>query len=229
MKSVVTLTLKADPAQHARLAALQRLFAEACNALSPMVQSTRCWNRVALHHMAYKMLRQRFPAIGSQMACNAIYSVSRTARHVYQGANSPFNVARLGDRPLPLIRFAPNAPVYFDRHTLSLKAGEISMYTLDGRMRFQAGLSPADEERFRTERLREIALNLAGGQFTLRFTFGDDVADSTGAVAEAVSPDPTEPDQASEWPEYLLVDDPMAASAPFLPHVQAAPAAAAAP
>lgn len=224
MKSVVTLTLQADAAQHARLAALQRLFAEACNEISPLVQSTRCWNRVALHHMAYKMLRQRFPAIGSQMACNAIYSVSRTARHVYQGANSPFNVHRLGVRPLPLIRFAPNAPVYFDRHTLSLKAGEISMYTLDGRMRFQAGLSQDDETRFREERLREIALNSAGGRFTLRFTFGDDTSER-----QPPTPGAGEQDPAAEWPQYLLVDDPMGSSATLLPNAQAASSAVAAP
>jgi hypothetical protein len=44
--------------------------------------------------MAYKPLRERFPQLGSQMACNVIYSVSRAARHVYQHPSSPYNVAR---------------------------------------------------------------------------------------------------------------------------------------
>ena len=59
-------------------------FAEVCNALAPEVQRTRVWNRVALHHMHYRALREKFPALGSQMVCNAIYAVSRTSRMVFQ-------------------------------------------------------------------------------------------------------------------------------------------------
>lgn len=207
MNSVLRLTLQANTEQRARLLALQQLFAQACNHISPMVQKTRCWNRVALHHMAYKSLRQHFPSIGSQMACNAIYSVSRASRRVYQNPSSPFHIARLGDQPLPLLRFAPDAPVYFDRHTLSLREGEISMYTLDGRMRFQAGLSAEDEARFRTDRLREVALTLRSGDFELRFMFARLEGDDSG---EADSP----PDQA-DLPHYLLIDGaPAALAAP---------------
>jgi NTE family protein len=46
--------------------------------------------------------------------------VSRTCRIVYQDRNSPFNLQRLAGRPLPLLRFLPQSPVYFDRHTLTL-------------------------------------------------------------------------------------------------------------
>lgn len=168
----VQVILQTDPTQTQRLQALQEEFAQACNALAPLVQSSACWNRVALHHMAYRLLRQQFPGLGSQMACNAIYSVSRTCRLVYQHKASPFNLQRLAGRPLPLLRFSPTSPVFFDRHTLSVKDGKASMYTLDGRMRFQLLLGPDDEERFRSERLGEIVLHRIEDRFALTFTFG---------------------------------------------------------
>jgi len=173
MNSRVRLLLNADADQQRRLAALQAVFAQACNALAPTARDTRCWNRVALHHMAYKPLRQQFPQLGSQMVCNVIYSVSRACREVYQHPASPFNLQRLGDRPLPLVQFSPMAPVFFDRHTLSIKAGEASLYTLDGRMRFQLALEAADERRFHEGRLLEVVLTRELNRFALTLSFGD--------------------------------------------------------
>jgi hypothetical protein len=135
MKFVLRIPLHASAEQYARLRALQVAFAQVCNALAPVAQQTRVWNRVALHHLAYRQLREKFPALGSQMVCNAIYSVSRACRAVYQNHSSPFQMARLGDRPLPLLRFADSCPVYFDRHTLSLKSGQLSAKRSSGKGR----------------------------------------------------------------------------------------------
>ncbi|MCK6409333.1 hypothetical protein [Thauera sp.] len=198
MRTLLRLRLDTSPAQRTRLLELQVAFARLCNTLAPVVRDTRCWNRVALHHMTYKGLREQFPEIGSQMVCNAIYSVCRASRLVYQHPKSPFNVARVGERPLPLLRFADNCPVYFDRHTLSLKAGQVSMYTLDGRMRFQLALRPEDETAFHAQKLREIVLSQqADGGFELAFAFAETEAD-------AADPAPPAPD---EIPEYLMVEE----------------------
>lgn len=192
------LQLDASPEQKTRLLALQAAFARLCNALAPVVRDTRCWNRVALHHMSYKSLREQFPEIGSQMVCNAIYSVCRASRLVYQHPKSPFNVARLGNAQLPLLRFADNCPVYFDRHTLSLKAGQLSMYTLDGRMRFQLALRPEDEAAFHEQKLREIVLSQQGdGSFELSFWLTD--ANAQGNEGAPANPD--------DIPEYLMVEE----------------------
>jgi hypothetical protein len=142
-------------------------------------------------------MRQRFPALGSQMTCNAIYSVSRASRLVYQHPQSPFNLHRLAGRPLPLLRFQPQSPVYFDRHTLSLKDGLVSLYTLDGRMRFNLPLSTEDENRFRSCKLREIVLITSEAGFALHFTFDE----AAGLDAEATS----ESELTGELPTYLLV------------------------
>jgi len=193
MNFVVRIPLQATPEQAARLQALQAAFAQVCNALAPLVQQTRTWNRVALHHIAYKQMRERFPALGSQMVCNAIYSVSRAARVVFQSPNSPYRLQRLGDAPLPLLHFADAAPVYFDRHTMSIKDGQLSMYTLDGRLRFHLGLKPEVEQRFHHDKLREIVLARRGAGYELAFRFDDGQGDAPGPLP------------ASELPEYVLV------------------------
>jgi hypothetical protein len=178
MNSSLRIPLNASPEQAERLRSLQAAFAQVCNVLAPIVQERRLWHRVTLHHLTYHQLREQFPALGSQMVCNAIYAVCRAARMVYQHPDSPFNAARLKDSALPLLSFAPSCPVYFDRHTLSLKAGQLSMYTLDGRMRFQLYLRPEDESRFRQDRVREIVLTRAGTGFELVFTFAQEAGEA---------------------------------------------------
>ncbi|HTH80445.1 MAG TPA: hypothetical protein VL593_15850 [Ramlibacter sp.] len=200
MSQILHVTLNPSPEQAAQLGALQEMFAKACNSLAPIVQQHRCWHRVTLHHLAYRGLRESFPNIGSQMACNVIYSVSRVCRIVYQHPDSPFNLQRLGDKPLPLVRFAKTAPVHFDRHTLSLRDGNLSMYTLDGRIRFQVALSHGDEERFRTEKVREIVLSGgAGRSFELSFHFSE-------ATDEAAAPVPLKA-PANALPAYIRIEN----------------------
>lgn len=200
MNSILRIPLNGSPEQLTSLLALQQAFAQVCNALAPVVQQTRCWNRVTLHHLAYKQLRDKFPAIGSQMVCNAIYSVSRTSRLVFQHPASPFNLTRLGNRPLPQLRFTDSCPVYFDRHTLSVKEGQLSMYTLEGRIRFHLALRPEDEASFHNNKLREIVLSrTAMGGFELSFQFSAPAeSDEIGAIQE---------NDLGEIPEYVLVEE----------------------
>ena len=158
MNSIVRVPLNTTPEQFDRLQALQSAFAQVCNVLSPEVQRTRVWNRVALHHMHYRALREKFPALGSQMVCNAIYAVSRTSRLVFQTPASPFNLIKLAGKPLPLLQFSGSCPVYFDRHTLSVKGSKLSLFTLDGRMHFELTLPEVQLLLFKTSKLREISL-----------------------------------------------------------------------
>jgi hypothetical protein len=199
MNFTLRIPLNTNAEQHARLAQLQSAFSGVCNALAPTVQQTKVWNRVALHHLKYRSLREQFPDMGSQMVCNAIYSVSRTCRMVFQHPQSPFNLARLGDKPLPLLRFSDNCPVYFDRHTLSVNKGQLSMYTLDGRLRFALALSAENESDFAVKKLREIVLSRrADAGFELVFQFGEEPADS--AEQSKMSSE-------SEFPEYVVVEE----------------------
>ena len=211
--SKLIIVLDASTAQTTALLALQAQFALACNAIAPLVRDRHCWNRVALHHLVYQSLRESFPHLGSQMACNVIYSVSRTARLVYQHPQSPWNLLHKPDQTLPLLRFLPGSPVYFDRHTLSIKEGQMSLFTLDGRMRFQLNLGAADALRFRVQKLREIVLSQREERFTLQFSFAEAADLAREGVAEW-----------AELPEYLIVqpsNPPLgAAAAPELYEMQ---------
>lgn len=193
MNSRVLLRLNPSAEQLSSLERLQAAFAEVCTALWPVVRENHCWNRVALHHLTYRKLREQFPALGSQMICNAIYSVSRTGRMLLQNKASPWALEKRPGAPLPIVQFAPSAPVYFDRHTLSLRQERLSMYTLDGRMRFDVGLSPVDAQRFREEKLKEIVLSRDAQGFFLLFSFGE--------VDE-------KPAETSELPQYVVIREP---------------------
>lgn len=173
MNCGLIIELPLTEGQKERLSELQKLFSDGCNAIAPIVREARCWNRVALHHMVYRQLRSNFPTLGSQMACNVIYSVCRAARAIYQGEGSPWSINSGAVGALPLIRFSETAPVYFDRHTLSLRDGLLSLFTLDGRMRVSVDLDPEFVERFQAGDLREISLLRSFAGFQLSFSFLD--------------------------------------------------------
>lgn len=122
----ISLKMQATPAQSAALSALAVDFAKACNAIVPFVVEYRCWNRVALHHLVYYLLRGQFPALGSQMVCQAVHRVADAYRTLK--ANQGIDKGK----PVPAIAFRPTS-VNFDRRTYSLKANGISLFTLNGR------------------------------------------------------------------------------------------------
>jgi hypothetical protein len=201
MESLILVQLKSSQAQEAQLVALQSLFARACNNLAPLVSQTRCWNRVALHHLAYKGLREKYPQLGSQMICNVIYSVCRAARLVYQHPQSPWSISKSDPKSLPVIVFSDDTPVFFDRHTLSIKKGQISLFSLDGRMRFELGLSEEDELKFRQEKLREISLEKRKEGYFLKFVM------TSNSNSEGVKTEQQESEMARQLdlPSYLVV------------------------
>lgn len=198
MNNTVRVHLTPDAQQGAALRRLQVMFAEACNALAPVVAEQRCWNRVTLHHLAYRSLRARFPQLGSQMACNAIYAVCRAARLVYQHPSSPFNVARQTSGALPRLSFNDECPVYFDRHTLSLRVDAVSIFGLDGRLHCPAQLPRATCERLGTAKLREVVLTQKAGKFALHFKIGTE-------PTEATNPAPAGTSARTPWPQYVSV------------------------
>ena len=195
MSYLSRVTLSVNAAQRQRLLALQTEFWSACNFVAPIAQQNRCWNRVTLHHLSYHALREKFPNLGAQMACNAIYAVCRAYRFLYQMPNAPWT-SNSTDVLLPLIRFAESAPVYFDRHTLTVKPGSLSLFTMEGRLRFQLELDQEFTQRFADLRLREVVLLGQGEQYSLQFSFLDQ-----GEVESS--------DAQDEWPEYLVVLDPV--------------------
>lgn len=201
MNSRLRIRLQTTPVQARQLQALQALFVQACNELAQQARAAGVWSRIGLHQLAYHGLRQRFPALGAQMVCNVIYSVSRAARLVFQHPASPFHGRARAAGATPRLCFGPEAPVYFDRHTLNVRDGTASMYSLDGRLHFRLPLAPADEHRLRHGGIREIALGRDAQGLRLDFLFAQ--ADATAPAAAAAQEGTDDP----PWPDYLLLLD----------------------
>jgi IS605 OrfB family transposase len=119
------------------LEALQGAYTTACNALVPVVQEHRCWNRTALHQRTYRHLRATTP-LGSQMTCNAIFSVCKAYKSLKKKGRIQNN------QPVPGIRFKRPA-VHYDKKTYTLKNVSLSLYTLTGRMTVQ--MAPGEHQQ----------------------------------------------------------------------------------
>ncbi len=147
------------------LSELQALFSEACNYIAPIVAQTGCWSRVGLHHLVYRDLRQRFPDLGSQMSCNAIYAVSKVAGLAYRTVGR----TRRKSGALPRLEFSNTSPVFFDRHTLSIRRQQLSLYSPKGRVRI--GIENIDVVLAALQHgsLKDILMTRAGGGFVLTF------------------------------------------------------------
>lgn len=123
MQRTVALRLGPSPAQRSALLALRAEYARACNLVVPFAVENRCWNRVALHHLAYYRVREA-TALGSQMVCNALRQVA-----------DAYRVLKIGkDDDVPTLRFRDTGSVHFDKRTYSLKGETVSLYTLGGRV-----------------------------------------------------------------------------------------------
>jgi putative transposase len=131
-----SIRLNVTCAQAAALHALRTAYADACNRLVPIVREHRCWNRVGLHNRAYSRLRTETP-LGSQMACNAIYSVCKA----YKAQKA---LGRISKDAVPLIRFN-RASVHYDKRTYTLKPDALSLNTMEGRI--QIALSPGEHQQ----------------------------------------------------------------------------------
>jgi putative transposase len=152
-----TASIRLDvAAAHAQqLHALRAAYTDACNCLVPIVREHRVWNRVALHQRAYSMLREMTP-LGSQMCCNAIFSVCKA----YKAQRALGKTKK--DEPVPEIRF-DRASVHFDRRTYSLKDDRLSLYTLDGRVRIALRLGEHQQRILASGQPKEAELIVREG------------------------------------------------------------------
>ena len=79
LNRTVCVRLTVSPEDSAKLSETHALYRDASNFVVPIVyknKGSRLWQRFALHHVAYSKIRETFPALGAQLACNVIRSVS---------------------------------------------------------------------------------------------------------------------------------------------------------
>ncbi len=162
---IIHCPLRLNAAQAQFLQQLQHRFAQACNVVADIAQQKHVTARVALHHLAYETIRTQFPDLGAQLACNAIYAVARG----YKQAQKVKVALGLTGDALPILRFSNTAPVFFDRHTLTLKPNALSLYTLEGRLQFQLDVSDEIIETLRAGQVKEAILQGDGTRYQLSF------------------------------------------------------------
>ncbi len=128
MLKTVSLKLRTTVEQSLALTELQSAYSSACNRLVPIVIENRCWNRVALHKLTYSDLREN-TVLGSQMCCNAIFSVCKA----YKSQNA---LKKIKKDFVPEIQFRKTS-IHFDKRTYTVKENTISLYTLNGRIKVE--------------------------------------------------------------------------------------------
>lgn len=126
MLRTISIKLRTNCEQSVKLKHLQQSYINVCNKIVPSVIENRCWNRVALHNLVYSNIRAN-SSLGSQMVCNAIYSVCKA----YKAQNALNKIRK--DKPIPTINFT-NGSVHFDKRTYTIKNDKITLYTLDKRI-----------------------------------------------------------------------------------------------
>ncbi|WP_086133850.1 RNA-guided endonuclease TnpB family protein [Methylocaldum sp.] len=159
MMRTASIRLELSAAQADALARLRASYADACNRLVPIVREYRLWNRVGLHQRTYTMLREATP-LGSQMCCNAIFSVCKA----YKAQKELGRIRK--DAPVPGIRF-DRASVHFDKRTYSLKGETVSLYTLDGRIEVPMRLGEHQRRILESGKPKEAELVFRKGKWFL--------------------------------------------------------------
>lgn len=175
MKKFFQVSLDVDPLFQEKLRSLQNLFIQACIEVSSAATKSQTWNRVALHHLTYKILREKFPLLGAQMACNAILTVSKISREACDCKNSKLTDTTSEKSRFQKVIFNEKMPVIFDKRTLSLKGSVLSLFTLEGRAKVKIDVNPELEEYLREKKLLELMLKIDINKFTLLFIFHEDL------------------------------------------------------
>lgn len=154
MKRTISIKLKLTKNQTDQLCALRDEFLTACNQIVPFAVEHRCWNRVALHNFSYSKVRAS-TQLGSQMICNAIFTVCKAYK----------NKCILKGETVPTIRFHKNRSVHFDKRTYSLKGNSLSLYTLQGRIRVEMQMGPFQQAYFANGSPKEAELIFKKGRW----------------------------------------------------------------
>lgn len=170
MQNEFTIKLNPTLDQERRIYLLQEQFASVCNEIYNHVQKNRCLNRVALHHLVYYEMRGRYPEMGSQIICNAIYAVCRSIR-LLLGSLKSLSMGELNSVDLPNVSFSESSPVFLDRHTVNLKKDSLSIYSPGKRLHFGVEISQQQSMFFLRNKLKEIILIRDGKTFFLKFYF----------------------------------------------------------
>jgi IS605 OrfB family transposase len=143
VKRTIAIKLTLSEIERQALDRLEAKFSAACNDVGQVAFQAKERNRVKLHHLAYYSIREKFPELGAQMACNAIAKVAQALRAL--------------KRPKELL-FKKGCSVHFDKRTYSLKGQNLSLFTLEKRLRLPLDISSFHKRFLEQGKAREAEL-----------------------------------------------------------------------
>ncbi|MDE3055890.1 MAG: IS200/IS605 family accessory protein TnpB-related protein [Verrucomicrobiota bacterium] len=149
-KRTIAIKLNISELQRESLCELQETFVQGCNQVAEVAFLTKERNRIRLHHLCYRTLRQSLPKLGSQMSCNVI---AKTAACL-KALKTPKQIL-----------FKRECSVHFDKRTYSLKQGVLSLFTLRGRIRIPLEISGYHQGFLDIGTLREAELVRKGNRW----------------------------------------------------------------
>ena len=177
MKRTISVKLLHTAEQAQAFGDLAETFSASCNEIVPFAQEHRCWNRVALHHLAYYSIRKQFPELGSQMACKVIHKVA----DAYKTLQSNKRIKK--GEPVPLIQFSPKS-VHFDKRTYSIKDDVLSLFTMGGRVKVPFIMGDHQRNLFNQGSATEAELICRKGQWYFNLVL--DIPDIDSATGDKV-------------------------------------------
>ena len=177
MKRTISVKLLHTAEQAQAFGDLAETFSDSCNHIVPLVQENRCFNRVALHHLAYYSVRETFPDLGSQMVCKAVHRVT----DAYKTLQSNKRIKK--GEPIPLIQFSPKS-VHFDKRTYSIKDDSLSLFTMGGRVKVPFVMGKHQQNLFDQGSATEAELICKKGQWFFNLVL--DIPDVDSATGDKV-------------------------------------------
>jgi IS605 OrfB family transposase len=163
----VSLSLAPAVEQAQKLAAMQSAFSAACEFVATVAAQERVTNRVRLHHLAYYAVRERFPALGSQLTCNAIAVTAQSLK-----------AHRANGRPWVAVRRRRAASVHLDARTFRLVGRMASIFTMAGRELVPIRLGEFQRRYLERGEAGEAELVCRRGRWFLHIAVDIDDADS---------------------------------------------------
>ena len=144
LTTTVCIKLQMDSEATRKLSKTRLLYRDACNFLVKYVcrdPNERNWQRYNLHHAAYYDLRSSLPALGSQLACNAIRSVSSAYKTELDN-----HTRKNKTDPIKEIVFK-NPSIHLDKNTIAYREDmtEATVFTIEGRVKVV--LCPGDFQK----------------------------------------------------------------------------------
>ena len=175
MMRTASIRLDVTPEQMAALVAVRAAYADACNRLVAIVIEHRCWNRVALHKLAYTRLRNETPLGRKWLATRSF----RYARHT----GHKRNLGTSGKvRQCP--QSVSKGSVHYDTRTYTIKGDTVSLNTLNGRIVVPLMLGQHQHRLLQGGALKEAELGFRKGKwfFNLVIESGDGEQVASGPV-----------------------------------------------